>query len=122
MISPGLAYSHTAMQNSLGYKVRGLPLIMCASSLAKTPFVKLIDSSQLIPANRPGLEIARWQIKSGTDELILEIFQETPVESGLLDSIVLSIVLLRSGHSLGDSQANPVLCNPIYVPPRGMRR
>ena len=61
-------------------------------------------SSQLIHANRPGLEIARWQIESGTDELILEIFQETPVESGLLDSIVLSVVLLRSGHTFGDSQ------------------
>jgi len=115
MISPVLAYSHMAMQNSLGYRVRGLLLVMCASALAKTPFVRLIDSSQLIPANRPGLEIARWQIKSGTDELNLEIFQETPVESDLLESIVLSIVLIRSGHSLGDSQAQLVLGNPLYT-------
>ncbi|KAF8498220.1 hypothetical protein F5888DRAFT_231819 [Russula emetica] len=62
-------------------------------------------SGQLIPANRPGLAIARWQIKSGTDELTLEIFQESPVESGLLESIVLSVVLLRSGYSFGDSQS-----------------
>ena len=46
---------------------------------------------QLIPANRPGLAVARWQIDSGTDELVLEIFQEAPVEPGLLDAIVLSV-------------------------------
>jgi hypothetical protein len=62
-----------------------------------------IDSSQLIPANRPGLEVARWVVNARTDDLILEIFQEAPIESGLLDAIVLSVVLLRSGHSLGDS-------------------
>jgi hypothetical protein len=73
-----------------------------------------MDSTQLIPANRPGPEIARWQIKSDTNELILEIFQDTPVESGLLDAIVLSVVLIRSGHSLGDSQAHLVSANPLY--------
>jgi hypothetical protein len=59
--------------------------------------------------------MARWQIKSGTDELILDIFEETPVESGFLDSIVLSVVLLRSGYSLGDSQAHFDPSNPLYV-------
>jgi len=78
--------------------------------------VRLIDSSQLIPANRPGLEIARWQIKPGRDELILEIFQESPVESGLLDAIVLSVVLIRSGHSLGDPYwpTQSVMGYPLY--------
>lgn len=117
MISPGLAHSHMVMRNSLGCRVRDLPLVMYASTLAKTPLWGLIDSSQLIPANRryrPGLEIAQWQIKAGTDELILEVFQESPVESGLLDAIVLSTVLLRSGHSLGGSQAQLVLANPFY--------
>jgi hypothetical protein len=62
-----------------------------------------MDLTQLIPANRPGLAVARWRVKSRTDELLLEIFQEALVESGLLEAIVLSIVLLRSGRSLGDS-------------------
>ncbi|KAI0274141.1 hypothetical protein BGY98DRAFT_995716 [Russula aff. rugulosa BPL654] len=66
-------------------------------------------SGHLIPANRPGLEIARWQIKSSTDEIILDIFQETAVEFGLLDSIVLSVVLLRSGYSFGDNLDIPVI-------------
>jgi hypothetical protein len=93
----------------------GVCLWSCAHPLSLRPLLwGLIDSSQLIPANRPGLEIAQWQIKAGTDELILEIFQESPVESGLLDAIVLSAVLLRSGHSLGSSQAQLVLDNPLY--------
>jgi len=73
-----------------------------------------MDSSQLIPADRPGLAVARWQVGSGTDELILEIFQETPIEPGLLDAIVLSVVLLRSGQSLGDSSRQISLSDPTY--------
>ncbi|KAH9956738.1 hypothetical protein BC827DRAFT_743248 [Russula dissimulans] len=60
-------------------------------------------SGYLIPANRDGLAVARWHIKSHSDELHLEIFQEALVESGLLEAIVLSLVLLRSGRSLGDT-------------------
>ena len=67
----------------------------------------------MIPADRPGLEIARWQIKSGADELILEIFQEKPEGSDLLDSIVLSVVLLRSGYSFGDYDDLPQH-DPLY--------
>jgi hypothetical protein len=49
--------------------------------------------------------IARWQIRPGSDGLIVEVSQGIPVESGgLLESIILSVVLLRSGYSLGDSQ------------------
>jgi hypothetical protein len=55
---------------------------------------------QLIPANRPGLSLARWRVSSHSDNLDLEIFQEAPVEPGLHEAIVLSIVLLRSGRSL----------------------
>ncbi|KAI9450549.1 hypothetical protein F5148DRAFT_1379036 [Russula earlei] len=62
-----------------------------------------LNSGYLIPANRPGLAVARWRIKSQTDLLILEIFQEALVEPGLLEAIVLSLVVLRSGRSLGDS-------------------
>ena len=74
-------------------------------------------SSQLIPADRPGLAVARWQVNAGTestDELILEISQETPIESSLLEAIVLSVVLLRSGRSLGDSPGEISSTNPIY--------
>jgi hypothetical protein len=67
---------------------------------------------QLIPANRPGLAVARWRLKSRTDELRLEIFQEALVETGLLDAIVLSIVLVRSGRSLGDSPGLIDLSDP----------
>jgi hypothetical protein len=67
------------------------------------PLRGLIDSSQLIPVNRPGVAVAQWHIRPRSDELILDIFQETLVESGLLEAIVFSVVLLRSGRSLGDS-------------------
>lgn len=73
--------------------------------------------SQLIPADRPGLAVARWKIKPRTGELKLEVFQEVPlvVQSGLLDAIVLSVVLLRSGQSLGDSPGEISLSNPVYA-------
>jgi len=61
------------------------------------------NSGYLIPANRHGLAVARWHIKSHSDELHLEIFQEALVQSGLLAAIVLSLVILRSGRSLGDT-------------------
>lgn len=69
-------------------------------------------SGYLIPANRPGLAVARWRAKSRTDELRLEIFQEALVESSLLEAIVLSIVLIRSGRSLGDSPG--LISDPRY--------
>jgi hypothetical protein len=47
--------------------------------------------------------VAKWRTKSRTDELRLEIFQEALIEPGLLDAVVLSVVLMRSGRSLGDS-------------------
>jgi len=60
-------------------------------------------SGYLIPANRPGLAVARWRVKSSTDELYLEVFQETLLQSGLLEAIVLSIVLARAEYPLGSS-------------------
>jgi hypothetical protein len=78
-------------------------------------FAGLIYSSQLIPANRPSLAVAQWHINPRTDELILEIFEEAPVESGLLEAIVLSVVLLQSGRSLGDSSGHMISpSNPMY--------
>jgi hypothetical protein len=81
---------------------------------------RLIDSSQLIPANRPGLAVAKWRTKSRSDELRLQIFQETLVEPGLLEAIVLSIILLQSGHSFGDSdtpQSVSSMSLSFYAPP-----
>ena len=64
------------------------------------PSEGLIDLLQLIPANRPGLAVARWHVSSHADDLDMEIFQEALVEAGLLEAIVFSVVLLRSGHTL----------------------
>jgi hypothetical protein len=116
VILPGLACSHTAMHNSLGCKDGGPPLVMCVSAPAEILFASVDSLSQLIPADRPGLAVARWKIKPRTDELNLEIFQEAPlvVVSGLLDAIVLSVVLLRSGQSLGDSPREIGLSSMVY--------
>ena len=46
--------------------------------------------------------VARWLVNSRSDELLLEVFQEALVEPGLLEAIILSIVLIRSGHPLGN--------------------
>ena len=56
---------------------------------------------QLIPANRPSLSVARWRVSSHSDDIDLEIFEgsEALVEPGLLEAIVLSVVLLRSGRA-----------------------
>jgi hypothetical protein len=116
VILPGLAYSHTAMHNSLGCKESGPPLVMCVSAPTEIRFTGVDSLSQLISADRPGLTVAWWKIKHRTDELKLKISQEVPlaVESGLLDAIVLSVVLLRSGQSLGDSPGEISLSNPVY--------
>ena len=66
---------------------------------------------QLIPENRPGLSVARWRVGPHSDDLDLEIFQEAQVEPGLLEAIVLSIVLLRSGRSL---EVDPALSNSLF--------
>jgi hypothetical protein len=65
------------------------------------PFGGLIDLLQLIPANRPGLAVSWWHISSHSDDLDMEIFHEALVEPGLLEAIVLSVILLQSGRSLG---------------------
>jgi len=75
-------------------------------------------SGYLIPANRDGLAVARWYVKSRSDELRLEIFQEALVESGLFEAIVLSLALLRSGRSFGDIQGEISMDNGIICPGR----
>ncbi|KAI0292855.1 hypothetical protein BC826DRAFT_1017142 [Russula brevipes] len=73
-------------------------------------------SGYLIPANRPGLAVAKWRTKSH-DELRLEVFQEALVEPGLLDAIVLSFVLIRAGRSLGDGTEAMMFSDPRFFPP-----
>jgi len=77
-------------------------------------FAGLFDSSQLIPANRPGLAIAKWRRRSRTDELHVKIYQEALVEPGFLEAIVLSIILLQSGQSFGDSLGTAIFFKPKY--------
>jgi hypothetical protein len=89
-------------RNLLG-RIGRLPVVTYVSATTWTPFEGLIDPLQLIPANRPGLAVARWRIRSHSDDLELEIFHEALVEPGLLEAIVLSVLLLRSGRSLGDT-------------------
>ena len=99
----------------------GIRLWSCAYLLPlRFPARGLIVSSQLIPTNRIGLAVAQWRIERYSAELILDIFQETPVDSGLLEGIVLSVVLLRSGRSLGDSLERLDLSNPIYLASLGV--
>ena len=74
----------------------------------------LIDPLQLIPANRAGLAVARWRVSSRSDNLNLEIFHEALVEPGLLESIILSVVLLRSGQPLGDTAQAMSALNEVY--------
>lgn len=74
----------------------------------------------LIPANRPGLAVAKWRTKSRTDELRLKIFQEALVEPGLLEAIVLSIILLQSGHSFGDRLQTITSMSPKYYSASGL--
>ncbi|KAH9985979.1 hypothetical protein BJV74DRAFT_546454 [Russula compacta] len=69
---------------------------------AQLTWVEQSTSGHLIHANRPGLALARWHINSYTDELHLEIFHEALVEHRLLEAIILSLLLLRSGRSLGE--------------------
>ena len=53
--------------------------------------------------------MARWHVSSRSDDLDLEIFQEALVEPGLLEAIVLSVVLIRSGQCLGDTASMSIL-------------
>ncbi|KAF8260367.1 hypothetical protein EI94DRAFT_1748712 [Lactarius quietus] len=68
----------------------------------------------LIPANQPGLAVAKWHTESRTDKLHLQIFQEALVDPGLLEAIVLSIILLQSGQSFGDTIQSTTCMGPKY--------
>ncbi|KAN0139113.1 hypothetical protein V8E53_003115 [Lactarius tabidus] len=50
------------------------------------------DRGILVPANRLGLAVARWRTES-----------QVLVEPGLIEAILLSIILLPSGQSFGDT-------------------
>jgi len=68
----------------------------------------------LIPANRSGLIVAKWHSETLADGLRLQIFQEALVEPGLIEAIILSILLLQSGHSLGDTLESLISMSPKY--------
>ena len=87
-------------RNSFGCRSHHPPQATCVSPAIRTRSKGLIDLLQLIPANRPGLAVARWRVSSDSDDLDMEIFEEALVEVGLLEAIVISVVLLRSGRSL----------------------
>jgi len=91
----------------------GVRLGSCAYLVLRYFLRGFIGLSQLIPANRPGLAVAWWQIEPSADELILEIFQ-VPVGPGFLETIVFSVVLLRSGRSFGDSPEDINMNNPLF--------
>ena len=73
-----------------------------------------MDPSQLIPANRQGLAVARWRTDLHADELRLQIFQEVLNEHGLLEAILLSLILLQSGNPFGDSLPSMNEMGPEY--------
>ena len=68
------------------------------------PLSRFIDSPQLMPIDRPGMAVAKWCTDSRNDGLRLRIFQVVLVEPGLLEAILLSLILLQSGQSFGDTQ------------------
>ena len=73
-----------------------------------------MDSSQLIPANQPGLAVATWTTDLHADELRLQIFQEVLNEYSLLEAILLSLVLLQSGNPIGDALPSMSELGPNY--------
>ncbi|KAN0140614.1 hypothetical protein V8E53_001823 [Lactarius tabidus] len=80
-------------------------------------WVQRSDHGILIPANRPGLTVARWRTESHADGLHLQIFQEVLVEPGLIEDILLSIILLQSGQSFGDTLLHSMNdMGPKYYP------
>ena len=57
-----------------------------------------------MPIDRPGMAVAKWRTDSRNDGLRLRIFQVVLVEPGLIEAILLSLILLQSGHPFGDTQ------------------
>jgi hypothetical protein len=117
VILPDLAYSPTATHNLFG--CTGPPLAMCVFASTGRLLQGPINSLQLLPTNGPGLAVARWRIKSRSDDLRVEIFQEALVEPGLLEAIVLSVVLLQSGRSFGDTPDANNFSNPRFFSQAG---
>jgi hypothetical protein len=90
---------------------------MCVSAPAEIPFAggdRFSTANPCQPTPGPGVAVAQWQIKphrARTDEFN----QVVQVEPSLLDAIVYSVALLRSGHSLGDSPGEISLSNPVHA-------
>ena len=58
--------------------------------------------------------MAKWRTESRTDGLRLHVFQEVLVEPGLFEAILLSIILLQSGKSFGDTLHSMSEMGPKY--------
>ena len=58
--------------------------------------------------------MAKWRTESRTDGLRLQVFQEVLVEPDLLEAILLSIILLQSGKSFGDTLHSITELGPKY--------
>ncbi|KAF8460711.1 hypothetical protein DFH94DRAFT_123417 [Russula ochroleuca] len=94
-----LACSHTVMPNFLG--PRGLPLVMWVSAPAKIKAkILFARADRLVTANP--CQPTRSRSSSMAHQ---------SVESDLFEAIVLSVVLLRSGRSLGDSLEDILFLN-----------
>jgi hypothetical protein len=58
--------------------------------------------------------VAKWRTESRTDGLRLQIFPEVVDEPGLLEAVILSIILLQSGQSFGDTIHSMSAMGPKY--------
>ncbi|KAH9162114.1 hypothetical protein EDB89DRAFT_551929 [Lactarius sanguifluus] len=58
------------------------------------------ETVYLEPADRPGFTILIW--RDPTDVVEIEAFQESLVVPGLLEAAIVAVVIMQSGHKLGD--------------------
>ncbi|KAI0265907.1 hypothetical protein BC834DRAFT_824458 [Gloeopeniophorella convolvens] len=58
------------------------------------------ETSFLEPSDRPGFPVVIWRDPTGQVEV--EAFQEALVVPGLLEAAIISVVIMQSGHPIGD--------------------
>ncbi|KAI9434421.1 hypothetical protein H4582DRAFT_1977429 [Lactarius indigo] len=70
------------------------------------------ETVYLEPADRPGFTILIW--RDPTDVVEIEAFQESLVVPGLLEAAIIAVVIMQSGHKLGDQGGgNQMFINAI---------
>ncbi|KAI0042017.1 hypothetical protein FA95DRAFT_627262 [Auriscalpium vulgare] len=57
-------------------------------------------TNYLEPSDRPGYSYVVWH--DSTDDVILDVYQDALVIPGLLEAAILGVVLMQSGHPIGD--------------------